>query len=178
MASVVGSFVAIKFVQLFTKPFTDWTAYKLGLIDEKGQKLRDAENKSEEKEFVSWKNLIRKLKIILEKVPLGSFGRRLATFASAFWLLKEELDSDGYNGEEIINILYEEIKSEHTELLIESNELLIESGKYSLKNSTSLIIIREDHQPIGKMFGVNIYEVVDILTTTKHVVALADLDKV
>lgn len=179
MPTIVGSYVALKFIQLFTKPFNEWPAYKMGLIDDKGQKLRETENTTEEKEFVSWKNLIRKLKIILEKVPLGPFGSKLASFAAAFWLLKEDLDNQGHEGSEIINSLYEQIKMDYPEMIIESHEddrLL--PGRYSLKDSTTLIVIKEEVQPISNIFGVNLFEVRDVLTNVPHIVALANLDKI
>lgn len=176
MATVLGSFIAIKFVQLYTKPFKDWPAYKMGLIDEKGAKIRDAETSDEEKEFVSWKNLIRKLKIILNKVPLGEFGRRLASFASAFWLLREEFNDKGYKGEEIINNLFDHIKSVHNLTLNEnlSDEFIL-PGKYSIKDTCNLIIIKENLKPIGNVFGFNVYKVKDIISSEYCIITSEDL---
>jgi len=181
MPSVVGTFVAIKFIQLFSKPFKKWDAYRLGLIDEKGKKLRNAENQAERNEFVSWKNLIRKLKIILEKLPLGPFKGRLASLAASFWLLKEDLDSQGYNGEEIINILYERVLEDTPNLKIISENVnrpqILASGKYSITDTSTLLIVDDELHSIGECFGYPIFKLKDIITNTEYTFTTESLEK-
>jgi len=177
MASVVGSFIAIKFIELYTKDFIKWDAYKLGLIDENGKKLRDAENSKEAKEFVSWKNLIRKLKIILNKLPLGQFATKLASFASAFWLLKEDLDTQGLEGYKVINTIQEFLTKDIDNTMLTESKL--EFGKFTIINEVSptLVLINEQTKIVGTVFGINIYEVKDLITSEIYFVSSHDIER-
>jgi len=80
-----------KFLRILTTPFANTDAFKLGIIDEKGKILRKKKKLKtiEEKEaYTMFDRLVWKLKRLLEKV---SFGRtRLASYAAALWLIKEE----------------------------------------------------------------------------------------
>ena len=45
--------LTLAFIKLLTTPFDKWKAFELGLIDETGKKIKDAETKEEEREFNS-----------------------------------------------------------------------------------------------------------------------------
>ena len=90
--SAVDMFVVYQFIRRLATPFNKWDAYKTGVIDDRGNikvKPRDrtpAQNRS----FKVFDVMILKLKKIMEKVP---FGRsRLASYAAALYLIKEEWD--------------------------------------------------------------------------------------
>lgn len=89
--------VAIKFVSLLAKPFNEWTAFQLGLIDDQGNKLRDAETPEEKRCFASWFNLVRNIKRMLVKIPGGKSA--MASLIVAFSLLKEGIEREA--GEKI-----------------------------------------------------------------------------
>lgn len=59
--------IQLSFATLLSKKFVNWDAYKFGLIDKKGNKIRDAETKEEKKSLDSIKNLVRKVKRIMVK---------------------------------------------------------------------------------------------------------------
>lgn len=87
MSSTLSAYVAIKIVELMAKPFVEWEAYEMGLIDEDGRKIKHARTREERKQFVSWMNLIRNIKRLLQTVPGGR--RKLSSYTAAFVLLKE-----------------------------------------------------------------------------------------
>ena len=86
MANIVNLYVLYRIVKDLSTPFNETEAFKLGLIDEKGKRLKEAETK-EEKEATSYYNrFVLNIKRLMSKVGLGS---RLATFAAALFLIRE-----------------------------------------------------------------------------------------
>ena len=90
-----------KFLRILTTPWENTDAFKLGIIDEKCGILRKKRTllKIEEKEaYTMMHRLVWKLKRLMEKVPFGK--SRLASYAAALWLIKEEKSFHG-NDEEL-----------------------------------------------------------------------------
>ena len=91
MAGAVDLFLIYQFIKRLATPFNEWKAYDLGIIDEKGNILKDSrERKKSIKErdaFGKFDLLVLKLKKLLEKVPGGQ--TRLGSYAAALWLIKE-----------------------------------------------------------------------------------------
>ena len=88
---VVDLFLVYSFIRRLVKPFNKWEAYKLGIIDEKGNILirrRDFTKAEQRKSFGVFDQLILNVKKLLAKIPGGS--TRLASYAAALWLIKEE----------------------------------------------------------------------------------------
>ena len=86
-------FVVYQFIRRLSTPFNKWEGFKSGVIDAKGNikvKPKDrtpAQNRS----FKVFDVMVLKLKRLLEKVP---FGRsRLASYAAALYLIKEDWDT-------------------------------------------------------------------------------------
>jgi len=89
-----------KFLRILTTPFASTDAFKLGIIDEKGKILiKKSRLKSiEQKEaYTMFDRLVWKLKRLMEKIPFGK--TRLASYAAALWLIKEEKDFHGTDNE-------------------------------------------------------------------------------
>lgn len=78
-------------------------AFKLGIIDAKGNFLKktgDLTNAEERKAFTKFHVLVFNLKKLIEKLPFGSM--RLASLATALYLLKEEVGDTGKDVESLI----------------------------------------------------------------------------
>lgn len=88
MSKAVQYYFAYEFIKNLVKDFRNWDAYKAGLIDEDGNKIRDAENSEEERLLSPFANLVRKTKRLLSKVPGGR--SLLSSVVAATLLLKEE----------------------------------------------------------------------------------------
>jgi len=82
--------LAITFATLLAKPFSEWDAFKYGLIDEKGNKLREPENRPERDSLGPLKNFVRRIKRLLIKVVPDS--RLLGILITTFLLRKESAD--------------------------------------------------------------------------------------
>jgi hypothetical protein len=87
---IVDLFLVFQFIKRLGTPFDEWPAFKLGIIDEKGNQLikRADFTKREQKDaFGIFDIMIMKLKRLLEKVPGGA--SRIGSYAAALYLIKE-----------------------------------------------------------------------------------------
>lgn len=87
---IVDLFLVYQFIKRLATPFKEWDAYKLGIIDEKGNQLLKRKQFRKQKEhdaFGIFDVMITKLKRLLEKVPGGK--TRIASYAAALYLIKE-----------------------------------------------------------------------------------------
>ena len=85
---VVNLFMVYQFLKRLVIPFDETDAFRLGIIDEFGKRTKKPIKTQEEKE--SWRmfdRLVFRLKMLLEKLPLGR--TRLASYAAALLLVKE-----------------------------------------------------------------------------------------
>ena len=87
---IVDLFLVYQFIKRLATPFKEWEAYKLGIIDEKGNQLIKRNKFRKQKQhdaFGIFDIMITKLKRLLEKVPGGK--TRIASYAAALYLIKE-----------------------------------------------------------------------------------------
>ena len=92
---IVDLFLVYQFIKRLATPFEKWDAYELGIIDKDGNILKKRKELRTVKERDAWGKfdvMISKLKKLLAKVPGGS--SRLATYAAALWLIKENKESN------------------------------------------------------------------------------------
>jgi len=95
LAGIGNIYFVYQFLKKLVTPFEKTDAFKLGIIDEKGKILkrrRDLEGSEEKDAYNLSDTLVWNLKKILGKIPLGK--SRLASYAAALWLIKEQ--QDGY----------------------------------------------------------------------------------
>lgn len=100
MAGVTDLVLAYSFLKRLTTPFKDTDAFRLGLIDEKGKRLKKAETSEEKKAVGYFDRVIFNLKRLLEKLPGGS--SQIASYGAALWLIKEGNIEREYSEEELI----------------------------------------------------------------------------
>lgn len=128
---VIDLFLLYQFIKRLATPFKEWEAYKLGIIDEKGNQLVKRRKFTKQKEhdaFGLFDILVMKLKRLLEKVPGGK--TRLGSYAAALWLIKESKnydDLENLNEEDLLEtfsdymILAENVANEDIESLFEKS---------------------------------------------------------
>jgi hypothetical protein len=88
--SLLGTYFKYKIIYNFQKPFTKWSAYKLGLIDENGDIIKKAETKKEKAALDPIINLVRKVKKILVKY-IGD--RQLVNLLISGYLITESKEN-------------------------------------------------------------------------------------
>lgn len=99
-----------QFVKRLATPFTEWDAFKLGIIDENGKVLRKRQTLKTIKEKEAWgyfDRLVANLKKLLEKIPGGK--SKIASYAAALLLLREYKDFELIKDEDLESILEERL---------------------------------------------------------------------
>ena len=166
--NVVDTVIVFRILKMMTRKWSEMDAYKFGLIDDNGKRIKTKKPKtSEEKNsFTLLHRLVFNLKRVLELLP---FGRtRLASYAASLALLKEHFEIDGKYLEESF---YTYLKENDLVLdLLEGHDNMnnLQKGKeYELRqsvwNEEDNIGHRGDYvQVLGKtdtVMGVDIYRV-------------------
>ena len=165
---VVDTVIVFRILKMMTRKWSEMDAFKLGLIDDNGKRIKTKKPKtSEEKNsYTLLHRLVFNLKRVLELLP---FGRtRLASYAASLALLKEHFEIDGKYLEESF---YTYLKENDLVLdLLEGHDNMnnLQKGKeYELRqsvwNEEDCIGTRGDQvQVLGKtdnVMGVDIYRV-------------------
>tara|TARA_Y100000816_G_scaffold291936_1_gene285065 strand:- start:4114 stop:4698 length:585 start_codon:yes stop_codon:yes gene_type:complete len=166
--NVVDTVIVFRILKMMTRKWEEMDAYKFGLIDDNGKRIKTKKPKtSEEKNsFTLLHRLVFNLKRVLELLP---FGRtRLASYAASLALLKEHFNIDG---ESLERHFYQYLKENDLVLdLLEGHDNMnnLEKGKdYELRqsvwNEEDNVGYRGDRvQVLGKtdnVMGVDIYRV-------------------
>jgi len=81
------TYFAYKLGILLSKPFTQWEAYKLGLIDDKGNIIKKPTTPEEKNALNTFYNLVRKIKYVIVKFAGDTPA---INFLIAFLLVKKE----------------------------------------------------------------------------------------
>lgn len=121
---IVDLFLVYQFIKRLATPFKEWEAYKLGIIDEKGNQLINRKKFTKQKEhdaFGLFDVMIARLKRMLEKVPGGQ--TRLGSYAAALWLIKES---------KYIEDAGEVITEEEIEVKLKSYMAIVEEAGYDI----------------------------------------------
>lgn len=176
MPTAIDVFIAYKFIKQLTKPWKNWEAYKLGLIDDRGKKLRSIETNADKDAYPLWKIMVRNLKRLLDKVPFGKSV--IGSFAASLWLIKEEL------GVEDITVLENEFKKylEESEFLVEHEELkekinTVDKGRYKIKDEDDLVIfVRNPTEAVETVLGVPLFILTDSLTGNAFLVTEDEIE--
>ena len=107
MASKFGDLLlAYNFIKRLVTPFDETDAFKLGIIDERGKKIKDPKTSEEELSFSTFNRLVFNIKKIIERLPGGK--TKLASYGAALFLLKEGANpKEHYTDEEIMQALEE-----------------------------------------------------------------------
>ena len=183
---------AFRFVRLLVMKWENWDAYKLGIIDKDGKRDRNVKLDDDEKKsaYTPFIRLVANIKRLTSKIPGGGTG--LGSFASALYLIKEEI---GLNEKQLTKII-EECNLEILDFLNESNmwfildDKCLSPGVYKLKEDKLLnkscedivfkndqIRVKEDSYPVGNMFGLDIYEALHIKTGQRVFVSTSEIIK-
>lgn len=97
-------YFVFRFLRLLTMDFKSTSAYKLGIIDEKGKALKKSNELTtvdEKAAYTMLHRLVFKIRGLLEKVPI--LGRSiLLNYAAALYLLKEQHNPQIWNDDEYL----------------------------------------------------------------------------
>ena len=170
---------AFRFVRMLVMKWENWDAYKEGLIDAKGKRIKSVRIKTDAQKnaYTPFIRLVANLKRIIQKIPGG--GSKLGSFASALFLLKEKYNM---SDDKLRDALQEYgldtsdmLEEESQWFMLEDNQL--SPGIYRVKEDKILnesydemvfgkdqIRVLDDSYPVGDIFGLNVYEAIHLKT--------------
>lgn len=177
-----------RFLRLLTTKFEDTDAFKIGLIDKDGKKLRNAETSDEKNVLTPFIRLVFNIKKIMAKAPGGS--SKIASYVAALFLLKEKYN---LSDKHIQNALHE-ANIDTLDLILEQSEWFIlenhqlAPGVYKIRNDKVInstceevvkvndkIRVLDDTYPVGDIFGVRVYEAIHINTNQKIYISSGEI---
>ena len=105
MASKISDIIfTYSFLKRLVTPFNKTRAYELGIIDERGAKLKDPKTKEELNSFSTFERLVFNIKKIIERLPGGK--SKIASYAAALFLIREHKSpKESYTEREIVEEL-------------------------------------------------------------------------
>ena len=192
LASRAGdAYYSFRFVRLLTTPFNETEAFKLGIIDEKGKRTSKQLSSGDEKSaYTVFHRLVFNIKKLLERVPGGK--SKLASYAAAFFLLKEHLDLSDSTIEKLITKMDLEV----ADFMVEDvqwyllDDCRLSPGVYKLCNEkidnhfcrdiarpNDKIRVNETCYPVGSIFGLNVYSVTHMNSNQNIYVTLGEIYK-
>ena len=201
MGRAVDLFVTYRIIKLLTTPFEKTDAFKLGIIDKDGNRIRKPNSSQVEVELTTsqLKNsytilhkLVFNIKKIFSKLPI--LKTKIGTYAAALFLLKdtfkEHMQDPDIFEKEFMKFLKENnvvLDTEISEEVIGFGEVL-PKGEYVLKNDIlnkeeeeltakkgDKVSAFEDQAPIDTVLGVEIFPVIHMKTQEKIYVSLEDI---
>ena len=165
---LVDTYLAYKFIKMLATPFNKMDAYKLGIIDAKGKRIRsekaDDAARNAGKKYTNIHKVIINIKRLVSKVPGGK--TRLGGAAAAIWLLREEAKKMGVDNENIIEETFLQwLEDNDTELDDGMNEsfgkvnLVVTKGDYILNGEA--VTVKENTESFDSVLGVPLFRVND-----------------
>ena len=201
MGRAIDLFVTYRFLRLLTTPFEKTDAFKLGIIDEKGNRIKlpkstkpavELSTSELQSAYTILHKLIFNIKKLFNKIP--GLRTKVGTYAAALFLLKdtfkESVDDPDIFEKEFVKFLKEnniELDDEISEDVIGFGEVL-PKGEYVLINDIlnkeeeelsakkgDKVIAYDDEPPIDTILGVEIFPVIHVKTQEKIYVSLEDI---
>jgi len=201
MGRAIDLFVTYRFLKILTTPFEKMDAYKFGIIDEKGNRIKKPSSTKPAVELATTElknsytilhKLVFNIKKIFGKVP--GLRTKVGTYAAALFLLKdtfkESVDDPDMFEKEFMKYLKEnniEFDDSISEEVIGFGEVL-PKGTYVIVNDIlnkeeeelsakrgDKVVAYEDEAPVDTILGVEIFPVIHIKSQEKIYVSLEDI---
>ena len=176
---------AYRFLKILNTKWENLPAYKLGLIDDRGKKLRSPKTAEEKNHYTLFHRLVYNIKRLIGQ-------NKLMSIPASFWLMREHF---ALTNEELSTILLEcgiemphNLSENYNWMLVENNSLA--KGEYRLKNDKVIsstgddilkegdkVIVREHTKPVGNICGHDIYTIEHVRTKQTIHVSLMEIER-
>lgn len=174
-----------RFLKLLVTSFEDTSAFKMGLINDKGKRIKKPSTTEEKNAYTPFHRLVFNIKKL---IPAGKLG----SYASALYLIKEH----GQLRDDSLEKIVKELGLSTLDFMLEDNQWFVledrqlSPGVYRMRNAKMInstfedivkskdqVRIKEDAYPIGDIFGIDIYEGIHLNTNQKIYVSSTELIK-
>ena len=152
LSSVGNIYFVYQFIKKLVTPFDKTKAFELGIIDEKGRilkKRRDLKTSEEKEAYNLSDTLIWNIKKLLSKVPGGQ--SRIASYAAALFLIKEQSGDYKVTDEELENQFFDRFEELYDNDKLHFNETILRKVELNEDTPTTVtggIAMRD--MPLGK----------------------------
>jgi hypothetical protein len=181
----------MRFLRLLTTKWEDTNAFKLGLIDNTGKKIKKPVLQAEKDAYNLFHRLVYNIKKLINQVPGGK--SKFASYASALLLLREHFDLSDDNIKQILEELG--IKDEdclgESAVWYQTKDGMLSPGTYKLDVEDKMInttleefgkkndkvVVEMDTYPVDNLLGFDVYEVIHSSTGQKMYVTAGELSK-
>lgn len=189
--SATDIYLTYRFIRSLVTPFDKTKAFELGIIDADGnplKKKRELKTTEEKTAYTIYDRLVFKLKRLLGKIPGGK--SRLASFAAALWLIKEQVcDGNSEQAYIIEEEIMKHLKLEQSDFdaLMESAPATITAGRYVITEDVSGVfedvsegdvVVLENEAPIDTILGVSLFKVIHEDTKQEMVVSHEEIQPI
>lgn len=202
LLGAADSAYALRFLRLLTMPWERTAAFKTGVIDNEGARLKRPETREEKNAYTIFHRLVFNIRRMLAKFPLGK--TTISRYLSAFWLIKEKT---GMSDDDILKVISEVCDADLTMDDIRESPLMfnawlnedgvvecgmhgvIKIGDYVLAEDVSLpttgdmlaykgtMISNPGSKPVGSILGTPVFPVYHHDTCSTIFVTEASLKK-
>ena len=183
---------ALRFLKLLVTPWEKMNAFKYGIIDKKGKKLRKPELPIEKSVYTIFHRLVFNIKRLLNAAGSGVAGK-IATYASALFLIK---DHTGMSEDEIKHVLDQMDETDWDQLPVneskwfqnEDNQL--NPGEYTLTRdiaspitgeyigfAKSKVVVEDVTEPYDTFLNCSVYKVKHKLTKQELFITNHDITR-
>ena len=84
--TIIDDLITIRILKMLTTPIPDTAAFRLGIVDRDGKKIRDPKTEKERESYDMLNRLVFRLKRIINMVPAN---RQFLSYAAAYALVRE-----------------------------------------------------------------------------------------
>ena len=178
----VDTYAAFRFLRLLTTPWDQTGAFKAGIIDVTGKVLRQPLTRDDRAVYNIFHKLVFNVKRLLNKIPFGK--STIASYITALFLIREET---GLSDEVLLSILSEEMNID--DISINESVNSVEVGEYKLNRTICFPhtgdpyaiegshVVIENNEPIGHIFGYQIFEAIHKDSNLKIIITQTDLNE-
>jgi hypothetical protein len=179
----------LRFLRLLTTPWEETGAFKAGLIDDEGNKIKKPFTEKEKSVYNTFHRLVFNIKKLINKAPGGQ--SKIASYGAALYLIKENANLGDKSIEKILEgcRIKPEIFLEESTRWFTTKDGMLTPGVYKLGVDDKMIngIYEElgkkndkirveiNNYPVANLFGLDIYEVLHISTQKKMYVTAGEL---
>jgi len=180
-----------RFIRMLVMDWKNWDAYKQGVIDEKGKRIKSQPLDTDERKssYTPFIRLSANIKRLLSKIP--GLGSGLGSFAAGLFLIKERFNLDDKKLAKIM----EEVGLKPDDFLAENNQWFIledgtvSPGVYRIKSAKicnrtldEIVLPKDqikiyDGESVGDVFGIKIYEATHMKTNQKLYLTTSEIYK-
>ena len=179
----------LRFLRLLTTPWEETGAFKAGLIDDEGNKIKKPFTEKEKSVYNTFHRLVFNVKKLINKAPGGK--SKIASYAAALFLIKENANLGDKSIEKILEVckVKPEVFLEESSHWFTTKDGMLTPGVYKLADGDKMlngiheelgkkndkVRVDIDNYPVSNLFGLDIYEVLHIPTQKKLYVTAGEL---